>query len=106
MKSWEKWDKLQCWEGERALLYSSQASPARPSVNSGVKKKFSSPEIGTNSVPTAQKTRCVSVTKTNGPSLFRSVIALYSETYRQNIALLNVTVYDSYRHHLALKGFF
>jgi hypothetical protein len=37
-------------EGESALLYGSQASPARPSDNSKVKVKFSNPEIGTGNI--------------------------------------------------------
>jgi uracil DNA glycosylase len=65
-----------------------------------------------NSVRTAKKTPHFTITKINWLTLFKEIIAVYSEnhtkhintTWGQNAELLNVKSGGTYSYHCALKG--
>jgi hypothetical protein len=71
-----------------------------------IKKKFK------NSVRTAKKTQHFTITKINWLTLFKEIIAVYSENHikpmnalsGKNVELLNIKEGGTYSYHWALKG--
>lgn len=66
-----------------------------------------------NSVPTSQKTYCISITKTKQLMLFREISTVYSENHTkyintlfgQNAKCFNIKAASPYICHYALKGY-
>jgi hypothetical protein len=58
-----------------------------------------------NSVRTSKRTPHFTITKINWLTLFKEIIAVYSENQKiQNAALLTVKADGSYSYHSTLKG--